>query len=269
MPQNAANKACCALLYELPLTTLLLGDSFHPGGNRLTRQLAEQALVGPNSQVLDIACGLGNSARLLVAEFGATVMGVDYSRALLTQARQLTGAVGLSQRVNFQQAEARQLPFAKHTFDVVFCECALCTFTDAPGVLIEILRVLKPGGRLALSDIVINAPLPEQLHSALGHALCIAGARSTHDYQSLMVAAGFKPPRCHDVSRALLDTVQQIEQRLALAEVILALQQTDLPREFCNPNEFISLARNFIQSGGLGYSLFIARVPFQECSCVI
>ena len=265
MSQQTAEScsACCALLYELPLTTLLLGESFHPGGNRLTRQLAEQALVGPGKQVLDIACGPGNSARLLADEFGAMVTGVDYSAKLLEQARLITKAAGLSQRVSFQQAEAQQLPFANQTFDVIFCECALCTFADAPRVISEMVRVLKPGGRLALSDIIINAPVPEQLQSALGQALCIAGARSASDYQLLIKAAGFNPPRCHDVSRVLLDTVQQIEQRLQLADVITTLQQSSIPQEFNNVDEALNIARRFIQSGGLGYSLFIARTPLR------
>jgi len=262
-PTPADNKPCCALLYELPLTTLLLGESFHPGGNRLTRQLAEQALVGPTCRVLDIACGPGNSARLLADEFGAIVTGVDYSNSLLEQARNLTAAAGLAQRVDFLHAEAQNLPFDQGAFDVVFCECALCTFADAPRVLAEALRVLKPGGRLALSDIIINAPVPSELQSALGHALCIAGARSADEYQALIVAAGFKPPRSHDVSHVLLDTVQQIEQRLQLAEVITALHATCAPPEFDNTDVAIDTARRFIQSGGLGYSLFIARAPFR------
>lgn len=257
------SKACCALLYELPLTTLLLGESFHPGGNRLTRQLAEQALVGAASRVLDIACGPGNSARLLADEFGACVTGVDYSSRLLEQAKALTARTGLTQRVDFLQAEAQHLPFDQATFDVVFCECALCTFADAPRVLAEALRVLKPGGRLALSDITINAAVPAELQSALGHALCIAGARAIHDYQALISTAGFNPPRCHDVSNVLLDTVQQIEQRLQLAEVITALQATCLPQEFAHSDATLHTARSFIQSGGLGYGLFIARSPFR------
>lgn len=257
------SKPCCALLYELPLTSLLLGESFHPGGNRLTRQLAEQALVGPACRVLDIACGPGNSARLLADEFGAIVTGVDYSNSLLDQARNMTAAAGLTQRVDFLHAEAQHLPFDQETFDVVFCECALCTFTDAPRVLAEALRVLKPGGRLALSDIMINAPVPVELQSALGHALCIAGARSADEYQSLISAAGFNPPRSHDVSSVLLDTVRQIEQRLQLADVITALQDTCVPQEFDNTDVAIETARRFIQSGGLGYSMFIARAPFR------
>jgi arsenite methyltransferase len=254
-------KPCCALLYELPLTTLLLGESFHPGGNRLTRQLAEQALVGPGSRVLDIACGPGNSARLLADEFGATVTGVDYSAALLQTARRQSAAAGLARRVDFLHADAQQLPLAARQFDVVLCECALCTFADAPRALAEMLRVLKPGGRLALSDIVVNAALPESLQSALGQALCIAGARAADEYQRLILAAGFHAPRRHDVSGVLLDTVRQIEQRLRLAEVMATLQQSSLPPAFDNPAEALDSAREFIARGGLGYMLFVARAP--------
>jgi hypothetical protein len=259
--QPAEFKQCCALLYELPLTSLLLGESFHPGGSRLTRQLAEQALVGPGSRVLDIACGQGNTARLLVDEFGASVTGVDYSEGLLERARQLTAAVGLSHHIDFKAADAQQLPVADGEFDVVVCECALCTFADAPSVLTEMFRVLKPGGRLALSDVVINAPLPESLQSALAQALCITGARSAGDYRQLIVAAGFGPPRCYDVSSVLLDTVRQIEQRLTLADVITELQQTSLPAEFGDPAAALDTARDFIRDGGLGYTLFVARRP--------
>ena len=256
-----ACKPCCALLYELPLTTLLLGESFHPGGTRLTRQLAEQALVGPGSRVLDIACGPGHSARFLADEFGAQVTGVDYSAALLQTARRLTDSAGLSQRVNFVHADAQHLPCADQQFDAVFCECALCTFTDAPRALAEMFRVLKPGGYLALSDITLNAPLPENLSTALGQALCIAGARSVNDYQQLIAAAGFNHPRCYDVASVLLDTVRQIEQRLQLAEVVSTWQHTPLPQAFDHPAEALDSARQVIARGGLGYMLFAARKP--------
>ncbi len=264
--QPADQKHCCAILYEMPLTTLLLGNSFHPGGNQLTRQLAEQAFVGPGSQVLDIACGQGNSARLLADEFGATITGVDYSASLLDTAQQLTQAAGLTHRVKFLQVDVQHLPCSDQQFDVVFCECALCTFADAPQVLAEIFRVLKPGGRLALSDVTINAPIPGNLQSVLGQALCIAGAHSNNEYQNLIESAGFKAPRCHDVSSVLLETVQQIEQRLQLAEVITALQQIPLPQELADKDipsaDVLASARNFIHSGGIGYMLFVARTPF-------
>lgn len=252
---------CCALLYEMPLTALLLGESFHPGGDALTRQLAEQALVGPGCQVLDIACGKGNSARLLASEFGAQVTGVDYSGKLLQAAQRMAQAAELSANIQFHQADVHQLPFSDQQYDVAFCECALCTFADAPRVLSEMFRVLKPGGWLALSDVVVNAPLPAQLQTALGHALCIAGARSTDAYQALIMDAGFSAIRSHDVSQVLLDTVQQIAQRLNLAEVIATLHQAGLPQELGNPTAALDIARAVVERGGLGYRLFLARRP--------
>lgn len=252
---------CCAFVYELPLTQLLLGDSFHPGGNTLTRQLAEQTLVGPGTQVLDIACGVGNSARLLAETFGAVVTGVDFSSQLLDTARSISAKTPYATRLEFLQGDAQQLPCAAAQFDVVLCECALCTFANAPGALAEMLRVLKPGGRLALSDITLSAPLPSALQSSLGLALCISGARSAADYRELIEHSGFTALRFWDVSHVLLEMVQKIEQRLQLAEVTAALQQTALPETMGDPRATLDSARTFIAQGGLGYGLFVARKP--------
>lgn len=254
---------CCAFVYELPLTKLLLGDSFHPGGNALTRQLAEQALVGPGTQVLDIACGVGNSARLLAETFGAQVTGVDYSEKLLDTARLVSAETAYAHRLHFVQGDAQHLPCAAEQFDVVLCECALCTFADAPRALSEMLRVLKPGGRLALSDITLNAALPSALQNSLGLALCISGARSARDYQALIEGSGFGTTRFWDVSQVLLETVQRIEQRLQLAEVISALQQIEVPDTLQDVQATLDTARAFIAQGGLGYGLFVARKPRQ------
>jgi len=258
---TAVCQPCCALVYELPLTRLLLGESFHPGGAKLTRQLAEQALLGPGDQVLDLACGLGNSARLLATEFGARVTGVDYSAALLQTAQHANASLPEAQRVQYLLGEAQQLPCATSQFDVVMCECALCTFADAPRALAEMWRVLKPGGRLALSDITLNAPIPAALQSALGLALCITGARSAAEYQQLIAQGGFTAPRTFDVSPVLLEMLQQIEQRLQLADVLTGLQQNPLPEEMGDVQETLAEARSFIANGGLGYGLFVARKP--------
>jgi len=71
-------KQCCAQLYESDLAKLLLGDSFHPGGVRLTERLGEILGLGPLSRVLDVASGEGTSAIFLAEHFGCQVLGVDY-----------------------------------------------------------------------------------------------------------------------------------------------------------------------------------------------
>lgn len=254
-------KGCCAGLYELPLTTLLLGESHHPGGTQLTRQLAESVLVGPDTRVLDVACGRGTTARLLADEFGAQVTGVDYSDLIVQNARRATREAGLEARVEFRAGDAEQLPCEDASVDVVLCECALCTFPDAARALREFYRVLKPGGRLGLSDIVVNGEMPAALQTVVGHVVCIAGARSVAGYLELIEAAWFGAARHRDASGALLDMVAQVEQRLRLAEVVAQLETLELPDELTHSSQTLDEARSFITAGGAGYALFSARKP--------
>jgi len=117
---------CCAELYELPIVEYLLGQSFHPGGTRLTRQLASAALVSPNCDVLDVACGNGNSARFVAAEYGAMVTGCDYSAINLERAIAASRSAQLESKTQFVRGGAEQLPFAPEAFEVALCECRLC-----------------------------------------------------------------------------------------------------------------------------------------------
>src|SRR5580658_7508364 len=71
-------KSCCAALYQSDFAHMLLGDSFHPGGLRLTARLGEQLSLGPNARVLDVASGTGESALFLARQFGCQVVGVDF-----------------------------------------------------------------------------------------------------------------------------------------------------------------------------------------------
>ena len=118
--------SCCAGFYELPIVEYLLGQSFHPGGARLTRQLASTALVSPNSRVLDVACGNGNSARVIAAHFGAMVTGCDYSAINLERAAAASRTARLEAKTQFVRSNAERLQFAPETFDVSLCECSLC-----------------------------------------------------------------------------------------------------------------------------------------------
>ena len=182
---------CCAELYELPIVEHLLGPSFHPGGATLTRQLARAALVSPGCDVLDVACGNGNSARLIAGEFGATVTGCDYSAINLERAVAASDASGLDFNTRFVRGGAGQLPFAPESFDVVICECNLCLFEDMNDALSEMYRALRTGGRLGISDFFLEAPVPESLDGLLGRVLCVAGAPTLDGYREALARAGF------------------------------------------------------------------------------
>ncbi len=250
---------CCASLYELPITSVLLGRSFHPGGNALTIRLADSALVGRDSRVLDVASGTGESARLVADHFGCHVHGVDYSEVNTAVARRLTEQAELAHRVVFSQGDAEKLRHPDASFDVVLCECALCTFPDMSVALSEMRRVLAPHGRIGISDMVLSAAIPPELDNVMSHVLCIRGALSAHAYEDALLAAGFTNVRYRDATSALLDLVSEVQARIPTVLRLAAAGELELPADFGDPAPVLVAARDFIRSGGVGYALFTAR----------
>ena len=169
-------KSCCAGFYELPLIQSLLGDQWHPGGPSLTRKLASSVLVERNSRVLDIASGSGESARVLSHHFGCDVTGVDYSAENCVRANELAVAGGMSENTRFIEGDAEALPFADNSFDIAICECSLCIFPDRKKALAEMRRALRPGGRLGISDVILNEEIPTSLHDLFGLLVVISHA---------------------------------------------------------------------------------------------
>ena len=229
--------ACCAGLYELDITRFLLGDSFHPGGVELTRKLGGLVLLHRGAQVLDVASGRGTTAAELTRHFGCRVVSFDYS------------PVGADVR-----GDAGALPFAAGTFDALVCECALCTFADMRLSAREMVRVLRPGGRLGISDMVLNEAVPEPLQGFFGRVLCIAGARSSDGYMELLAGARLQSVRHYDVSHTLLEMITTIEKRLGRAESLF-----EFPEELEDPGPVLTAAKEFVKSGGVGYGLFVGR----------
>lgn len=251
--------SCCAGFYELPVAKLLLGETYHPGGTKLTRQLAESTLVGPGTRVLDLASGEGVTVRLVAEELGADATGVDVSEKNVEAARQQAEAAGLADRARFEVADVGALPFDDGSFDVVLCECALCTFPDANRALAEARRVLKPRGRIGISDIVLNKPIPEPLQGVLGHVLCLAGARSDTQTGELIESAGFTSLRTRDATTEMLALVDRIEAQFGRADLLQSALGDDLPGWLEASGPVIAEAQQYIRGGGAGYALFTAR----------
>lgn len=250
---------CCAGLYELPIVEYLLGQSFHPGGTKLTRQLASATLVSPDSSVLDVACGSGASAQAIATDFGATVTGCDYSAVNLVRATLASNAAGLGRKTQFVRGSAERLPFAPESFDVTLCECSLCLFEDMDSSLQQIRRVLKPGGRIGISDFFLNAPVPESLDGLLGRVLCVSGAQSVDGYREALSRAGFEYIRVRTVNWTLADMIRRIRHRLKLLTTTYSADATLLPADFGDPAPVLADLEDFITSGGAGYLIATAR----------
>jgi ubiquinone/menaquinone biosynthesis C-methylase UbiE len=165
-----------------PLATKRLAalDQFHVGGAAATRRLADRAALVAGERVLDLGSGLGGPARLLAEAYGARVTGLDFSADFCEAAMHLNALTGLGDRVAIVCGDARRLPFADGSFDVVWTEHVAMNISDRAGLYGECMRVLRPGGRLALYDIVrmegstsadLKYPVPWARAAATSHLM--------------------------------------------------------------------------------------------------
>jgi arsenite methyltransferase len=253
---NTELKTCCARLYESDYVKLLLGDSFHPGGTRLTERLGEALHLGPTSRVLDVASGQGTSAFFLAKRFGCEVVGVDYGADMVRRAAETAEAEGLADRVRFERGDAERLPFDDGSFDAIVCECAFCTFPEKAAAASEFARVLKPGGRVGLSDLTRAAELPKELDTLLAWVACIADAQPIERYATFLEGAGFRIEHAEPHDDALEEMVNQIRAKLFGAELLVGLKKLELPGvDFAEAKEMARTALEAIKAGKLGYAV--------------
>lgn len=256
-------KSCCAMLYQSDWARLLLGDSFHPGGLALTHRLGVLLDLQPGRRVLDVAAGPGSSALFLAQQFGCEVIGLDYSAGLVAQATARAKAAGLSHRVRFQQGDAEQLRFAANSFDALICECAFCTFPHKTAAAREFARVLRPGGRVGLSDLTRTGDaLPPALEGLLAWLACIADARPVAEYTTCFEEAGLQVEQVEPHNAALSKMVREIQARLLGAEILVKLKKLDLPGVDLEQAKMMARAAvEAVQQGQLGYVLLVATRP--------
>lgn len=252
-------KHCCAKLYENDLATLLLGESFHPGGLKLTERLGSLLQLTDKSCVLDVASGTGASALFIAKRFGCRVIGIDLGRQNILRATQAAAAQGLDDQVQFQHADAEQTGFQNGSFDAVICECAFCTFPDKDAAAREFARVLRPGGRLGLSDLTRTQELAGPLRSLLAWIACIADAQPVEAYVECLHRARLVPDKVESHHEALVEMAEHIRLKLLGAEILVGLKKLTLPGvDFATAKELLQVAREAISDGRLGYTIVTA-----------
>jgi SAM-dependent methyltransferase len=152
------------------------------------------AALGPGQVIVDLGSGAGFDALLAARRVGPTgrVIGVDMTDAMLRKARANAQAAGLAQ-VEFRKGDIEALPVADDSVDVVLSNCVLNLVPDKDRAFREIHRVLKPGGRLSVSDMAwaVEPPTPVRtdMEALVG---CIGGALVLDDYLARLARAGFR-----------------------------------------------------------------------------
>ena len=149
--------------------------------------------IKPGETVVDLGSGAGNDvfiAQRLVGKTG-TVIGVDMTEAMIAKAKQNASKLGY-ENVEFRLGDIEHLPVPDNTADVVVSNCVINLVPDKLKAFWEIYRVLKPGGRFGISDIVITGTLPAKIKSAAEmYAGCVAGALNKDTYLHIIAEAGF------------------------------------------------------------------------------
>lgn len=167
--------------------------------------------------VVDLGSGGGFDCFLAARQVGERghVIGVDMTPEMIARARENVRAAGVS-NVSFRLGEIEHLPVVDGTADVVMSNCVINLSPEKRRVLDEAFRVLKPGGRLAVADVIARSTLPERVREDLeAYVRCVAGAVTARELELLLTEAGFTDVRIRPMHAAGLkgDPVAGIEVR--------------------------------------------------------
>jgi len=183
-------------------------DEFHLGGLEATQALADFMQLRPGMHLLDVGCGIGGPARYFAGR-GCQVTGIDLTEEFVRVAESLTRLVKLDQKVTFRQASAFELPFASDTFDGAYEIHVGMNIADKAGVFREVARVLKPGARFAIYDLMRSNDATLTFPVPWAQTPETSFVASVDDYRQALEAAGFRIEHQRDRRQFAIEFMQQ------------------------------------------------------------
>jgi len=228
----------------------------HPGGLKLSRELAELCNVSDDSRVLEVASGTGETACFLTRELGARVTGIDYSPKMVERAIAKAEKAGLD--VDFVQGDAHNLPFGDGTFDAVLSECSVCHF-DKVRALAEMARVTRAGGCVGIHDLCwaddAPAPLKDRLLELEQEA-----PETLRGWKSRFEGAGLTEVHALDRTEYLGNWTEEFKHELGTIGYIRAVLSVLSRWGFKGLHQVLESERIF-ESRHLGYGIVMGCKP--------
>ncbi len=236
----------------------VLGDVFHPGGIKLTSELAQLAGIDQDTDVLILASGEGDSTIYVAKELGAKVYAVDIAPEKIKEATKKARKLRLLKRAFFKNASAYELPFLEDMFDVVMSEMTICLFPDKVRVLKEAYRVLRPHGSVIFSGVIIH-DIPVDTELRFRELTCLFSSPSIPEYVELFKKAGFKDVKGIDRSELAEEQYDDLKKKWSKLRFFskIFLQDTIIDEK-----EFTSLIKEgerLIEEGKVGYAIFMGK----------
>ena len=261
-PDNGLNdiEACCKVSYGHPLARWLMGDSFHPGGLRLTSRLASLLGIESGDNVLDPGSGLGASAVHIASSTGCRVTGITLEAEGIEAGNELARRRGVADSVTFLQGDLNHIDVDTTEFEFVLMECVLSIMAHKAKTLRRLGGLLAPGGRLGMTDVTVSGPLAAELRGVLANVGCVGGALSLDGYRALLNDAGFTVEYYEDLHEEASEFLNKIAGKLAVAEMFAKLQQPPIGGELiAQGKRLLASAQDVVRRGVLGYGLLVAR----------
>lgn len=216
--------------YDTPLSELLAeiwsgnmhlglfedaGDMLADAQLRAKRRMAEAASLAPGSRVLEVACGFGATARHLARHHAVRVTATNIASAQIETARAITLAEGLSDKVEFAFADYHDLPYPDASYDCWWCQEALLYAVDKRRVMSEALRVLRPGGRIVFSDLLLARSMNPEVRARFAADLKASEMWWLTDWDRLLAEMGLRVIERQNWSAHTAPTFERVEQALA------------------------------------------------------
>ena len=260
MLPDAAVNACCVVSYTNPVVRWLLGDSLHPGGLALTTRVADLLGIDATSRLLDAGSGRGASAVHLAKTVGCHVTGVTLEEEGVAAGYDLARQHGVEERVSFLAGDLREVALPEGSFDAVLMECVLSILSGKEAALGRLHGLLRPGGRLGLTDVTVEGELPAELQGIMALAGCVGGAQSLDGYEELALAAGFEVELVQDLSSVAANFLRDIRGKLLMAEVASKLGKVTLDDDLLAQGKgLLGRVEELVREGAFSYGLVVAR----------